>query len=101
VSKAIHTLLVVALIWLVVAALIVLQFWPELPRTTLQWVLLVAFGPPLYVIGEAFFGSLFSQARGHSISPRKFSFKRILFAIPVVLVFFAISWWLSSLLGGS
>ena len=87
-----------ALVWLVAATILAFQFWPELPQSKLQWALLVIFGPPLYVIGEAFFGWLFSKAHGESVSPSNFSLKRILIALPVVLAFFAISWWLSWLL---
>ena len=88
-----------AAIWLVLVALLAIQAWPDLPRTTGQWLLFVALGPPLYVLGEAFFAWLFSPTRGHSISPKQFSVARIAIALPVVLALFALSWWLSSLLG--
>jgi hypothetical protein len=87
-----------AIAWLLVAAFLVFQFWPDLPKSYLQWLLLVVFGPPLYVLGEAFFGWLFSLRHGQSISPRPFSPIRILVALPVVLAFLALSWWLSWLL---
>ena len=93
-----RALLLVALAWLLVAGLLTLQFWPDLPQSKLHWVLLVAFGPPLYVLGEAFFGWLFSQRHGQSVSPHGFSLKRILIALPVVLAFTALCWWLSWLL---
>jgi hypothetical protein len=94
----IRALLVVALAWLLVAGFLALQFWPDLPQSKLQWILLVIFGPPIYVLGESFFGWLFSQRHGQSVSSRTFSFKRILIALPVVLAFAALSWWLSWLL---
>jgi hypothetical protein len=87
-----------AIAWLLVAALLAFQLWPDLPKSYLQWILLVLFGPPLYVLGEALFGWLFSPRHGQSISRRPFSPARILVALPVVLAFLALSWWLSWLL---
>jgi len=94
-------LLLLALVWLLLAAFLAIQFWPDLPRSKLQWVLLIFFGPPLYIASEAFFTWLFSKHRGQSISSRSFSLKRILVALPIVLAFIAISWWLSWLLARS
>jgi hypothetical protein len=84
---------------LFVVALLIVQAWPDLPRTPEQWFLFIALGPPLYVLGEAFFAWLFSEAVGQSISSKQFSLARIVIALPVVLALFALSWWLSSLLG--
>lgn len=94
----VRALLIAALVWPLVAGFLTLQFWPNLPQSELQWALLIAFGPPIYVLGEAFFGWLFSQRHGQSISSNSFSFKRILIALPVVLAFVGLSWWLSWLL---
>ena len=94
----IRRLILIVLLWLLIAVLVAIQAWPDLPRTKLQWSLLVAFGPPLYVFGEKLFGSFFSRQHGHSVSPDRFSFKRILLTIPVVLLFLAFSWWLSWIL---
>ena len=88
----VRVLLGVALLWLLVAGFITLELWPNLPRSKLQWFFLFVFGPPLYILGETFFGWLFSQRHGDAIgSP----VKRILVAVPVGLVFISISWWLS------
>jgi hypothetical protein len=89
----------VAVVWLFLVALLAVQAWPDLPHTPGQWLLFVALGPPLYVLGEAFFAWLFSPARGRSTSPKQFSVARIAVALPVVLALFALSWWLSSLFG--
>ncbi len=94
----IRTLPVVAVLWLAVAAFLAVQFWPEVPHSTLKWVLFIVFAPPLYVLGEEFFGWLLSAKHGATISPRHFSGKRILIALPVVLAVFALSWWLSRLI---
>ena len=94
----IRTLLVVAILWLAVATFLAVQFWPEVPHSALKWVLFIVFAPPLYVLGEAFFGWLLSAKHGAAISPKRFSGKRILIALPVVLAVFALSWWLSRLI---
>lgn len=86
----------IAAVWLVVALLLAIQLWPQVPRSWLQWFLLFAFGPPLYVLGEAFFGWLFSVSHGRAVSPRTFSLARIAIALPAVLALFALLWWLSS-----
>ncbi len=81
--------------WLFIAGFLIIQAWPDLPHTSLQWFLLVAFGPPLYVLGEGFFGWLFSPKYGKAISAREFSFVRVLLALPAVLAFVAFCWWVS------
>jgi hypothetical protein len=88
----------VASAWLLVSALLVFQMLPTLPRSLLQWCLFLGFGPPLYVLGEGFFAWLFSPAHGYAIENRPFSVLRIVVALPVMLVFMALSWWLSGLL---
>lgn len=85
----------IAAVWLLVGAILVLQLWPDLPRSTQQWYLLFAFGPPLYVFGEAFFGWLFSAAHGRVVSERRFSVARIAIALLVGVALFALSGWLS------
>ncbi|MFZ3174546.1 MAG: hypothetical protein WA146_06580 [Thiobacillus sp.] len=81
--------------WLLIAGLLLFQLWPDLPQTSLQWFLLVAFGPPLYVLGEGFFSWLLSSKHGKAISNREFSFVRVLVALPIMLAVFALCWWLS------
>ena len=87
-----------ALCWLLIAGYLTIQLWPDLPHSSLQWFLLVAFGPPLYVFGELFISWLFSPKHGQAISTREFSLVRILLALPIVLALFAFSWWVSWLL---
>lgn len=93
-----RTLLVVALVWLLVAGLLMLQLWPDLPESTLQWVLFIALGPPVYLLGESFFAWLLSRRHGQFISPHGFSFKRILVELAVLLSFIGFGGWLLSLL---
>lgn len=52
-----------AAIWLLIAGVILLNFWPHMPRSTAQWALFIAFGPPLYVLAEGFFEWVFSGTR--------------------------------------
>jgi len=93
-----RSFVLLALGWLPVATIFFLALWPDLPQSKLMWVLLVFFGPPFYVLGEAFFGWVFSERHGYSISSSGFSFKRILVALLVVIAFFVLSWWVSWLL---
>jgi hypothetical protein len=80
--KWLSSLPALAMAWLFIAWLLLIQLWPHLPHTALQWFLLVAFGPPLYVLGEGFFGWLFSPKHGKAISDREFSFVRVLLVLP-------------------
>jgi len=88
-----------AIMWLIVAGVLLLQLWPDLPHTTRQWSLFLALYPPLYVAGEAWCAWLFSPSRGWTISRNRFSFLRVVLALPVALALFALSWWLASLIG--
>lgn len=91
-------LFALAFLWMAIAGLLALQLWPDLPHSKLGWPLFIVFGPPLYVCGEAVSAWVFSRRHGQAISGRDFSFLRILLALPVMLVVFAVSWWLSWLL---
>jgi hypothetical protein len=88
-------LVLAALAWLFIAGLLMVEFLPNLPRTKSQWLLFISFGPPLYVLGDAFVGWLFSTQHGQVISPRGFSVARVLIVLPVVLVLIALGWLLS------
>lgn len=87
--------------WIFVAALLVLQFWPSLPESRSQWLLIIAFGPPFYVLGEAFFTWLFSPAHGHAVSSSRSAIARIVIALPVILAWLAFCWWLTWLFNQS
>lgn len=82
-------LLVFACGWLFVAALLLVLFWPSIPQTKIQWALFIAFGPPLYFLAEFVAEKIFPAKRGSRIAPEGFSFKRVLVALPVALVFLA------------
>jgi len=84
--------------WLFVVALLLLQFWPQVPQTFAGWVVFIALGPPVYVLAEALAGWLFSERHGAAISRARFSPLRVLFGLVVSLVFLAAYWWVLSLM---
>lgn len=92
-------LLPTVLVWLLVASLLLLSAWPDIPRTGYQWALLLGLGPPLYLLSEAVCVWLSSPARGWAISRKRFSVVRIAIALPVALAWFALAWWFASLVG--
>ncbi len=91
---------VLAFAWLFVAGLLLLQFWPVIPQSKIQWVLFIALGPPLWVLCEAASEWLFSKRLGYSISLSGFSYRRILFGLIVALVIIALVAGASLLLSG-
>jgi hypothetical protein len=76
----------ITIAWVLVAGTLVLQFAPDLPQSGAQWIFVLAFGPPLYVLAEELFGWLLSAKHGRAISRREFSFARIVVALLAVLV---------------
>ncbi len=93
-------LLGIAAAWLLVGGLLLLQLWPDLPRTKGQWALFLLLFPPLYLGGEILGAWLFSPSTGHSISGKRFSLIRILVALPLALAWFALAWWFATFIGG-
>jgi len=77
--------------WLLLCGIILLPIWPFVSQTRLQWLLLVAFGPPLYAIGDHLGAHLFSKRVGSKISQQKSSILRILFAVFVMVTLYAIA----------
>ncbi|MGZ5443751.1 MAG: hypothetical protein ACXW5U_17625 [Thermoanaerobaculia bacterium] len=63
---------------------------PSLATNASQAFLFILAAPPLYLTGEAFFSWLFSSEHGYRISPRGFSFIRLIIALSVVAVIFAV-----------
>jgi hypothetical protein len=90
--------LVGAVGWLFVAALLLLQVWPRVPQGFAGWMVFIALGPPSYVLAAAFAGWLFSERHGAAISRARFSPLRVLFALFVSLAFLAVYWWVLSLM---
>ena len=98
--NALRLVVVVAALWLLVAGFLVVEFWPQLPRTGKQWAIFVGLGPPTYVALEGAFGWLFSRRHGEAISAKQFSIARVLVALLVVVSVVGTYWWLSSYLVG-
>lgn len=88
-----------ALAWAVMAGLLVLQQWPDLPRSWRNWVLLLGVGPPVYLLIEAW--STWVLAEGRRWNDKKFSVLRLLLLFPVAMFWFLVAWWLSSFMGGN
>ena len=57
-----------AVAWLFVAALLALQFWPHVPESKTGWIVFIAFGPPLYIFGEAMSERFWSSRYGRALS---------------------------------
>lgn len=89
----------VAFIWAFLVGMALLQLWPDLAKTSLQWWLLIGLGPPLYLLFEGLGSWLFSPAHGRAISQRAFSGARIVVALALLLSIFGLGGWLSSLIG--
>lgn len=77
------TVLVVAVFWLVVAGILALQFWPSVPHTAKGWVAFIAFGPPLYILGEAFSEWFWSTRPARALAAHPSSGFRILIGVVV------------------
>lgn len=92
-------LVLVGLIWLVVGGILVAQQWPDLPRTKAQWALLLAVGPPLYLLGEAGSAWLQRWAQRHADLGKGFSWVRIVSALPIALAWLALCWLFAALVG--
>ncbi len=76
--------------WLFMAGLLLLASLPSLPKINLWLLPFILIAPPLYVLGEGFFGWLLSPEHGRAISSSSFSLLRILFALvcaSVLMVF--------------
>ena len=41
-----------AILWLLIAGVLALQFWPSVPHTRRGWIIFIVVGPPLYALGE-------------------------------------------------
>jgi len=75
--------------WLVLAGLLLLELWPAMPESRREWALFIVFGPPVYLFGEYISEKFFSPKVGYGIAPPGFSFKRVLVALFFVLVLLA------------
>jgi hypothetical protein len=85
---------------LIIWAVVILQFVPSLPSTVLGWIFLVVLGPPLYLLGEWVFEKIFSTERGRRMSDKRFSVKRVSFALMITVPFLLFIFFISYLFEG-
>ncbi len=91
--RALHAGLV---LWLLAGALVLLQFWPQVPAGWQEVALILAFGPPAYGLLEGAGSWALSQRHGQAISSRRLSPLRLLVAFLVALTWLAIAWWFAA-----
>ena len=91
--------LVGAVFWVFICGLVLLYGWP-FPQSWKQWALLIAIGPPTYVLAEAAGESLFSRRLGEAISQRRFSMARVIFALLALFIVLVVAWAVVQLLEG-
>jgi hypothetical protein len=77
--------------WTVVAVFGLAQIWSHVGSWR-EAALFFAFFPPFYVAAEAANSWLLSPAHGQAISPRQFSWLRILVALPIAAAWLGLSW---------
>ncbi|MBI1425758.1 MAG: hypothetical protein GC149_20220 [Gammaproteobacteria bacterium] len=87
-----------AVTWLLLIGLFILQLWTELPKTSPEWLFLVVAGPLAYLAGESFFAWLFSDTRGKAISTKPFSWLRVAVMLAFVTGFIGLSALVTTLL---
>ena len=85
--ERLRLLIALAVAWPFVMAAVLSRWAPAL---VFEWFLVLVVGPPLYVVGEWFFGWLYSPEHGRRISSRSFSLLRVLLALGVILVLIAL-----------
>jgi len=73
--------LALAFLWLFIAAILAVQFWPSVPQTSKGWIAFIAIGPPLYVLGEAFSEWLWSTRPARALAAHPSSGLRILIGV--------------------
>jgi hypothetical protein len=92
---------IVAFFWLFACGLLLLMLWPWRPSTPMQWALFLALGPLVYGAFEYLGGWILSPRLGARISPRRFSWLRIAYALAALLLFLVIFYVAMHLLGSA
>jgi hypothetical protein len=85
-TKHLRFLFGLAAVWLFMVGFLILQLWPDFPKTELGWFLLIVVGPPIYAAGEGFRGWFFSEKLSKKISKKQFSWLRVAIVFCVVAV---------------
>ncbi len=84
------------LLWLLVGSLLLLQFWPSLPRNGHEVALVLVIGPPAYGLLEWAGSWLLSKRHGKALSTRRLSPLRVLVALLVAATWLAAAWWFAA-----
>lgn len=84
------------LLWLLVGSLLLLQFWPSLPRNGHEVALVLVIGPPAYGLLEWAGSWLLSKRHGKALSTRRLSPLRVLVALLVTTTWLAAAWWFAA-----
>jgi hypothetical protein len=84
-----RTIALAVFIWLFTCGLLLLMVWPRRPSTYVQWLLFILLGPMAYGAVEYAGERILSPKLAARISPRRFSWLRIGYALVAFLVFLA------------
>jgi hypothetical protein len=95
VLRSLRWVIYLALTWLFIASLLTLYLWPALPRSGTEWLLFLAFGPPLYILGEGVMAWFWSSRLGLAIWNHPSSVVPIFFGVVIGGVVVAFVWWAS------
>jgi hypothetical protein len=81
-----------AVVWMLLAAICLIELWPDWPKTWQQWALLAVAGPPIYVFLELLGEKASAPTSGPVPSNSDVSLKRILFLLLRCAAFLAVVW---------
>ncbi len=90
--RAAQGVLWIAVVWLFIAGLLVLEFGPGHPSSVSGWVRFIAFGPPIYLLAEAAVEWFWSSRAGRRISECRSSWVRVLLTVGLVVPMCVIAW---------
>lgn len=77
---------------------IILYLYPHIPKDFIGWLVLIFIGIPIFLLFEMIGNFLTNKKLGSKISEKKFSFKRILISIFIVILFISITFYVMMLL---
>jgi hypothetical protein len=63
-----------------IGLILIIGIFPDYPKTTVGWVMLIVIGPPVYLLAEGIGEKIFSRKVGEKISRKGFSIARIIVA---------------------
>ncbi|HVX90755.1 MAG TPA: hypothetical protein VHC20_03955 [Candidatus Paceibacterota bacterium] len=92
-------IVVCVLLWLFICGALLLMLWPWRPAGPAQWLLFLLIGPLVYGTVEYVGERMLSAKIASRISPRRFSWLRIAYALFAFLLFLAVVFSVLRLLG--